>query len=62
MKKKYVQPVNVTQAISMEYHLMEPSTWQVDDGPKIPIGEGEGDPDAKGYGFTEDFSEDIWEE
>lgn len=37
MKQVYIKPELDVVSVRIECHLCKPSTWSVDDGPKIPI-------------------------
>ncbi|MDY3943666.1 MAG: hypothetical protein SOY99_05505 [Alloprevotella sp.] len=62
MKKSYVAPVVNMTFMTLECHLLAPTTWSVDGGSKIPIvdaDDGDDEPTgARRFYFSDDFSGD----
>ncbi|MDD7317789.1 MAG: hypothetical protein SOZ80_08020 [Prevotella sp.] len=57
MKKEYIKPESSYEYVELQYHLMDPSTWSMDGGDKIPISEDDSDDEpsgAKGFDFYEE--------
>lgn len=56
MKKTYINPEISVSHVELQYHLMEPTTWNVDNGTRVPIGtdDGEEPTGAKPIWFDEE--------